>query len=212
MISIISDSDSWINNYKSDFINKISLLTEIPVIWIHEIDAIKKGEICFLLGCSQIMPTKIMNLNKINLVVHESDPPKGKGWSPMSWQILEGKNSIPVTLMEVSGNIDSGQVFLKDVINFNGDELIDDIRNAQANCTIELCLKFIKKYPSILTEGKKQKGKSTFYKRRSSKDSELEFDQSIKFNFNKLRIVDNEKYPAFFKFNGNKYQIKIKKI
>jgi methionyl-tRNA formyltransferase len=31
--------------------------------------------------------------------VHESALPQGQGWSPMTWQILEGASPIPVTLI-----------------------------------------------------------------------------------------------------------------
>ena len=36
-------------------------------------------------------------MNKNNIVVHASDLPKGRGFSPMSWQILEGKNKIKLS-------------------------------------------------------------------------------------------------------------------
>jgi methionyl-tRNA formyltransferase len=68
-------------------------------------------------------------------------------------------------------------------------------------------LEFVKKYKSI--QGKKQKGKSTFYLKRSQKSSELDINKSIKSQFNLLRVVDNERYPAFFNYENNQYILKI---
>ena len=50
------------------------------------------GDICILLSC-ELLDKEQLALHKHNLVVHESDLPKGQGWSPMTWQILEGKYS-----------------------------------------------------------------------------------------------------------------------
>ena len=58
---------------------------------------------------------------------------------------------------------------------------------------------------------KKQNGKSSFNKRRTKKDSEININKSIKSQFNLLRICDNNKYPAFFKYRNTKYVIKIYK-
>jgi methionyl-tRNA formyltransferase len=55
----------------------------------------------------------------------------------------------------------------------------------------------------------RQHGEVSYYKRRSKSSSELNPNLSIKDQFNLLRVVDNERYPAFFFLNGQKYIIKI---
>ena len=59
-------------------------------------------------------------------------------------------------------------------------------------------------------KGESQRGEETFYKKRTPKDSELDINKTIKEQFNLLRIVDNEKYPAFFKFKNKIYTLKIR--
>jgi methionyl-tRNA formyltransferase len=73
-----------------------------------------------------------------------------------------------------------------------------------------MCLKFINNY-DIYKIPNKQNGEETFYPKRSAKDSELDIDTSIREQFNLLRIVSNEDYPAFFNIGGHKYMIKIEK-
>ena len=69
------------------------------------------------------------------LVVHESDLPQGKGWSPLTWQILAGQVSIPVTLFEAVKRADSGPIYAQRWLHFEGHELIDELRAAQAGAT-----------------------------------------------------------------------------
>ena len=72
-----------------------------------------------------------------------------------------------------------------------------------------MSLSFIENYPDNID--KPQIWEETFYRRRLKSDSELDIHKSIKDQFNLLRIADNEKYPAFFVLNGNKYLLKIYK-
>ena len=77
----------------------------------------------------------------------------------------------------------------------------------QAYQTIKILKNFLKNYPRMKL--KKQKGKGNFNKRRTKKDSQININKSIKSQFNHLRICDNDKYPAFFKYKNNKYFLKI---
>ena len=58
---------------------------------MHNAEAFIKGDVCFYLSYEKIVTKKTLEKYKNNLVVHASDLPKGKGWSPMSWQISRGK-------------------------------------------------------------------------------------------------------------------------
>ena len=57
----------------------------------------------------------------------------------------------------------------------------------------------------------KQSGVETFYKKRGPDDSALDVNKTIIEQFNLLRTVDNEKYPAFFIHKGKKFLVKIEK-
>ena len=61
----------------------------------------------------------------------------------------------------------------------------------------------------VTLSGMEQSGEESFYPRRLPKDSELDINKSIDEQFNLFRIVDNDKYPAFFIKNGKKYVLKI---
>ena len=147
--------------------------------------------------------------HKSNIVVHPSKLPLGKGWSPLAYQILEGVNKIPLSLFEANEKVDDGNVYILDYINLEGHELNHEIKHQQGLKTIEMIIEFVQKFSSIT--GKPQVGKETIYAKRTQKDSELNINQTINKQFNLLRIVDNERYPAFFYKGGKKYILKIYK-
>ena len=144
-----------------------------------------------------------------NIVVHPSDLPKGQGFSPLTWLILEGANDIPITLFEAVENVDAGPFYFKDIMHFEGHELNEELKLRQGEKTIELVLKFVDAYPNIMPQ--KQEGEATWYRRRTSKDSELDVTKSIGEQFELLRVVDNERYPAFFLYRGHRYVLRIVK-
>ncbi|QNP29963.1 formyltransferase family protein [Cylindrospermopsis curvispora] len=179
------------------------------VKWTHHIRDLQGGDLCFYLSYGKIVPPSVLSQFKHNLVVHESELPQGKGWSPLTWQILEGKNDIPVTLFEAAKQVDSGNIYLQQWLHFQGHETIDELRHAQAQSTLELCKEFVREYPDILKRTRPQVGKSSFYPRRTPQDSKLDPHISIGDQFNLLRVVDNERYPAFFDWAGRLYVVKI---
>ena len=52
---------------------------------------IKNQNIVFILNYTKILPKSFLLKNNLNLVVHTSELPKGKGFAPLQWQILENK-------------------------------------------------------------------------------------------------------------------------
>lgn len=207
-ITLLVDKNSWINKYLHIFENYIQKNGyEYEVV--NEYEDATKFDVCMCLSFSKLLPESFLDNHKHVLVVHESDLPNGKGWSPMSWQILEGKREITISLFEASKQLDAGEIYIKKKIVINETELFDDWRKKQAESSFKICAEWLEKYPDILLAAESQEGESTFYEKRTKEDSQLNINKSIKDQFNLLRIVDNENYPAFFKINSKKFIIKI---
>ena len=178
-IQILVDNESWIIIYAKR-LNQILINEGYDSTFITKITDIKHGDILFLLGCHTILSDKILKKNKHNIVIHESNLPEGKGWSPMTWQIIEGKNRIPICLFEAVKNVDAGKIYLKDEIILNGSELIDGWQKKLGNKTIDLCKKFLLKYPKDIISVNQEKRSSTKYRRRTPKDSEIDINKTLK--------------------------------
>jgi methionyl-tRNA formyltransferase len=206
-IAVLSSQKSWFQEYAERLVNLlIKRGYDSSLFWGHE-SIPDSYNIVFILSYFRIIPDEHLKLHKHNLVVHESNLPEGRGWSPLFWQVLEGKNKIPVVLFEATANADEGKIYFKDYIELNGFELHDEIRKIQAEKTIELCIRFINEYDSIQPVA--QTGNPSYYKKRAPVDSKLNPDKTILDQFNLLRIVSNEEFPAFFFINNRKYILKI---
>lgn len=202
-VAILTSPNQWFIPYAQESQAKIP---QSDLYFSHE--EIKQSyEIVFILSYHRIIPKDFLEQNRHNLVIHASNLPKGKGWSPMFWQVLEGKNEIVFSLLEADEKVDNGNIYLQKTLVLEGVELYEELREKQAKMCQELCLEFLEKYPHI--SPKKQEGSESFYPKRSSKDSELDPKKSLESQFNLLRIVSNEEFPAFFYKEGKKFILKI---
>ncbi|MDX8549494.1 UDP-2,4-diacetamido-2,4,6-trideoxy-beta-L-altropyranose hydrolase [Methanospirillum sp. J.3.6.1-F.2.7.3] len=209
-ISVSSDAGSWMNEYIPDLLFEW-IDDGHEVIWAHDAADLPPGDMCFFLSYGKIVKKEILMRHHNNLVVHESNLPKGRGWSPLTWQILEGADTIQVTLFEAADEVDSGSIYLQEEISFDGSELVDELRREQARATISLCLSFVKEYPAIIARAKTQVGTPTYYFRRYPKDSQIDLDRTIREQINLFRVVDNQRYPAWFEFGKDRYNMSIQR-
>lgn len=204
-IAILTSYNQWFIPYAKFLQNTIK---NSNLFFNHE-NINEVFDIIFILSYHNIIPQKYLQANH-NIVVHASALPQGKGWAPMFWQILEGKNEIPFSMFEASSGVDNGDIYMQKTLKLSGFELNHELREKQASFTIDMCLEFINNYEKYKTP-QKQIGEESFYPKRSLKDSRLDIDKSIKEQFDLLRIVDNDAYPAFFEIEGHSYILKIEK-
>lgn len=170
---------------------------------------IQAGDILFLLSCERKLPDTICEKNALNIVIHESDLPVGRGWSPITWQVLQGSSKIVVCAIGVSTVIDGGPIYSRRTITLEGHELIDEIRLKQAMATEELCIEIAQRYPSLTCEP--QKGTPTYFPRRTRADSQLDISKPLRDQFSLMRVADNDRYPLWFTFEGHRYCLSIRK-
>ncbi|MBU0660591.1 methionyl-tRNA formyltransferase [Patescibacteria group bacterium] len=210
-ITLLMDNPkSWYLSYARQLQTQLMSYGHV-VSLVHSIDNMEKGDIAFFLSCEKIMKKSIRDLHTHSLVVHSSALPEGKGWSPLTWSILAGETSVTNTLFKAVDSVDAGTIYAQNVMHFIGNELLDELHDIQGNAINDLIINFIKTYPKGIENGYEQQGKETFYSKRTPKDSELDLNKTINEQFNLFRVVDNEKYPAFFYRGGKKYILKIYK-
>ena len=207
-ITLLSDSDGWLDRYLPKLIQELWRRGHV-VRWIHHPSELVEGDVCLLLSCGRLLSADQLALHRHNLVVHESALPQGQGWSPMTWQILDGANCIPVTLFEAVAQLDAGKIYLQQQIDLQGLELVEEWRSLQAKATIELCLDWLDRYKEVVVAAKPQLGEPSHYRRRRPADSELDPDRSLSDQFNLLRIVDNRRYPTFFNMGGRSFYLHV---
>lgn len=99
-------------------------------------------------------------------------------------------------------DLDAGPIHLKTSINLNGAELVNEWRQLQAEATINLCLQWVDNYQDLINSAYPQKGVASYYRRRRPADSQLDPERTLAEQFDLLRVVDNDRYPAFFEWRG----------
>lgn len=208
-VTVVVDNPSWILPYAERLVAEFCASGDHAVLLQRYLD-VPEGAVAFYLGCINIAPPEVVARNKRNLVVHESDLPRGRGFSPLSWQILNGESEIAVCLLEAVAEVDAGPVIYRDRVEFAGHELIDDMRDTIGDITMRLCRRFLAEPTPVA--GEAQKGTPTVFARRRPTDSRLDPEKSIVDQFELLRIVDNNKYPAWFDYRGHRYRIRIDKV
>ncbi len=206
-IAVLTSQKSWFVPYARRFVENLRQKGYLSELFYNHEDVGKSFQVVFMLSYFHIAGERFLKMHKHNLVVHESDLPSGKGWAPLFWQILEGKNKIPVVLFEAVAGVDKGPIYLKDCIVLEGHEFNDEIRRMQAEKTIEMCQRFLDDYENI--KAVPQNGEESFYPKRTPADSELDAEKSLGSQFDLLRIVNNDDFPAFFNYRNHKYIIKI---
>ena len=106
--------------------------------------------------------------------------------------------------------MDAGNIIYRQQLDFEGHELIDEMREALAMMTFHFCQRFLDedKPPN----GTSQNGKASYHSPRRPADSVINPALPISEQFNLFRVVDNDRYPAFFDWQGHRYRLHIEKM
>jgi methionyl-tRNA formyltransferase len=180
------------------------------VVLVFDKSELNGGDVLFLVSCGQMIRDIERKKYKVTLVLHASDLPKGRGWSPHVWSILGGANQLTVSLLEATEPVDSGAIWLKTTFDLEGTELLGEIHSKLFAAELYLMTQAVEKFASI--KPIHQVGDPGAYmRRRNPADSRIDPNRSISDQFNLLRVVDPERYPAFFEYQGVKYLIKIER-
>jgi len=182
----------------------------------HDVELLQKaaglsgGDILFLISCHEIVSLRDREKYGRVLVIHSSDLPEGRGWSPQIWQILSGRNDLVVSLIEAHDNVDAGPICAQRRLMFEGHELYDEINARLFSAWIEL-MDYAVANAGHLTPAPQDDRTPTYLRRRTPEDSRLDPDQSIAAQFELLRVADPARFPAFFDFRGHRYFVRISK-
>lgn len=169
------------------------------------------GDVLFLVSCAQLVGDKERQKYKATLVLHASDLPKGRGWSPHIWSILDGASQVTVSLLEASEPVDSGAIWLKTVFNLEGHELLPEINAKLFSAELALMTQAIESFDKIIPT--QQAGDpGPYLSKRSPADSLLDPHKTIAEQFELLRVADSVRYPTFFDYRGKRYLLRIEKV
>ena len=181
------------------------------IMLVFDKTELQGGDILFLVSCGQMIQDSEQKKYQATLVLHASDLPKGRGWSPHIWSILDGENQITVSLLEASEPVDTGAIWLKTSFMLEGHELLPEINTKLFAAELLLMSRAVEQFETI--DSLQQVGDpGPYMPLRYPVDSQLDPNKTIAEQFDLLRVVDSQRYPAFFDYRGKRYLIKIEKV
>jgi methionyl-tRNA formyltransferase len=176
----------------------------------HDRAELPGGDMLFLVSCSQIVRASERQKYRATLVLHASDLPRGRGWSPYIWEIAGGASEFTVSLIEASEPVDTGRIWLKTQCRLEGHELLPEIHERLFAAEMELMIQAVERLETL--EPQPQHGEpGPYFRRRTPDDSRLDPERSIAEQFDLLRVVDSQRFPAFFEYRGHRYRLTIEK-
>lgn len=184
----------------------------------HEIQLCRKkselegGDLLFLISCNQIVSADDRKQFTKSLVIHASNLPEGRGWSPHIWQLLEGKREVIVSLLEAEDKVDSGAIWRQVKLEIPDHALWNEI-NERLFTTEGALMDFaVDHFGEVIPLKQDEATKPTYYEKRRPADSEIDPEHSLSEQFDLIRVCDPERFPAFFKLRGHTYTIRLEKI
>lgn len=162
-------------------------------------------------GWSWIVEDVFVN-NHESVMLHPSPLPKYRGGSPIQNQIINGEKTGAVTLFRMNEGLDKGDIYQQLTMSLSG--TLDDIFRRISDLGLAATCDIINNNYTLKTQ---EESKSTYYKRKSPKDSEITIEelktQSAEYLYNKIRML-NDPYPnAFIKtITGEKLYLLNSKI
>ena len=97
-----------------------------------------KGDLLFLVSCSEIVDRDVTGNFKHAMVLHASDLPKGRGWSPHIWELLNGADKIMVSMLDAAAAVDRGDIYKKITVDIPKSALWDEINALLFDAEIQL--------------------------------------------------------------------------
>lgn len=181
----------------------------IHIYFRHE-DVVLSG-VLFVLSYGHILPKEFINSFDHVIVLHASDLPMGRGWSPYIWEILSGADHITVSAITAAEKVDEGDIWAKTTIAIAPTDIYVDINEKLFSAETKLIERVLDMIGSGKVPTPQSEGAVTYFPRRTPEDSRVDLDSSLDEIFNLLRTADPKRYPVFFEKNGVRFHLLLEK-
>jgi methionyl-tRNA formyltransferase len=210
-IEILNTAPSHpVNPYLSKL--KENLEYDHSVSIIRSPKQVTNGDLLFLVSCNVLVDRAVTERFKHALVLHASDLPKGRGWSPHIWELLNGADCITVSLLDAAAAIDCGDIYKKITVDIPRSALWDEINDLIFSTEIQLIEFAIKNFENLKKYPQNSDTEVTYYPKRNPKDSEIDPNKPISEQFDLIRACDPNRFPARFYHRGEAYKIILEKL
>lgn len=197
---VIDVANTWGISHKT--VNKTNLKDTLETL---------DFELMLSCGFNLILEPSVINMAKYAINVHPTLLPAYRGYRSAPYIIMNGEKKSGVTVHFISEEMDDGDIIAQQEFDLTP---FDTNKSHYRKCqTIEpeLVLRAIKSLANgSFNRSPQDNTKATVYNyMRTPKDSEIDWNKSLRQLYDEIRACDPEEYPAFFYVKGEKVCIKL---
>lgn len=157
------------------------------------------------------IPQELVKLTALGAVnLHTGLLPEGRGWHPLNWALIWGKEYTGITIHKIVDSYDAGDVCVKMVVPILKTDNIVALRERVDLGVPEIISLFFEDVEGNIKNAKKQnQALVTYAPKRRPEDSELNLEAEPEQVYNLFRSCDPVEYPAFLSTaDGEKMYVK----
>jgi methionyl-tRNA formyltransferase len=161
-------------------------------------------DIVVLAAYGQLLPKEIIEQPKIAcLNIHPSLLPKYRGAAPINWAIIRGEKKTGVTIMEMTEELDAGDIIMQEEIPIGADENFDSLHDRLSHRGAELLILAVEGITAGTAKPIPQDAAAATYAPRLKKESGLIlWEQGVADIVNLIRGLSS--YPGAYTMMGGK--------
>lgn len=166
--------------------------------------------VVFSIGLNHIIPKEFLNIPAFGVIVfHSSDLPRGRGWAPLFYTIVNKEKHLTQSMIYAEPRVDSGPIIAKAKYPINEFYTIGDLRQIDDCLTIIL----FSKYANIVCRKKvnateQNHEDATYWEKRTPSNSKINEKYSFIELYDKIRALPDH-IPAFLEKNGVKIEVRL---
>ena len=166
-------------------------------------------DVVFASGVYSLIKEEYLNYPTYGIIgFHETPLPEGRGNAPIQWTIENKRPNLTITAIKFVKEMDAGDYVYQYNISINDSDTLVELEKIRQE-GIQKC------FSAIIDEMEKgylvvreQTGGPSISPKRTPHDSELDVNKTLIDLWDKIRICDNDKFPAFFWVNKKKIILK----
>ncbi len=154
---------------------------------IKEFDSItEKSDMIVVISYGVILRDNVLNAAKC-INIHPSALPKYRGPSPIRTAILNGDTSMDVCLMNMTNEMDAGDIYMRENINIDENDTNESVEHKVSDIAIKMLNEYLKNPNQYIA--KPQIGEPTFTHKFTGEDEIIDWKKTPQQIHNQIRAL-----------------------
>jgi methionyl-tRNA formyltransferase len=175
----------------------------------HVSDLNTNCDVVFASGVYSLIKEKYLNHPTYGIIgFHETPLPEGRGNAPIQWTIENKRSNLTITALKFVKEMDAGDYVYQYNVPISISDTLVELEEKRKTGVQKCFTAIIDEMEKGYLVTREQTGSLSISPKRTPPDSELDVNKTLIDLWDKIRICDNEKFPAFFWVNKKKIILK----